>query len=345
MVSALTEELDIRAIAGDMNEVVQTIYFGGGTPSLLSPTNIEKLIVKIRQHWNVDPEAEITMEANPENVDKHSCEEWKKTGINRLSLGIQSIYDDELTWMNRSHDAASSDRAIEQIRKAGFDNFSVDLIYGSPLLSDDKWDETLEWVKKRRPPHLSCYALTVEPRTPLENHIRTKRTAPIDQERVAHHFEKLMSFASETDYEHYEISNFAQPGYHSRHNSSYWHGRPYLGIGPSAHSYDGRSRQWNVSNNKEYIRSIQNGKIPCEREILGLIQQFNETIMIRLRLAEGIDLKTIFSDFGQEKVDRLLKQAEKHLSKKHLERIEDRLLLTREGKLFADGIAADLFLD
>ena len=345
MTKALLKEIKLRAAAKEIQEPVDTIYFGGGTPSLLAIQDLTALVEAIHHYWSVSPSSEITLEANPEDIQIATCGNWLKAGINRLSLGIQSIYDDELNWMNRNHSAESSIHAVSTIKEAGFTNFSIDLIYGGPLLTEERWSKTVEWVVGEEIPHLSCYALTVEPKTPLQNQIRTKRKTAPDLEQTARQFEFLQQVAHQNGWEHYEISNWAKPGFRSRHNSSYWKRTPYIGIGPSAHSFDGKSRQWNVADNNAYIKSIQQEHVPTEREVLSRVQQINETIMIRLRVLEGCDLQEIRHEFGESVYATLLSAAEKHINAGTLMIQHEHLVLTQKGKLLADGIAADLFFE
>lgn len=342
LVAALQEEARLAAqqFPFPSGEAVHTIYFGGGTPSLLTLAELTRLLDAVRGHFNVDPDAEITLEVNPDDISEERLKEWRDTGINRLSIGVQSFFEEELRWMNRAHTAR---QALGQVKKAReyFNNITIDLIYGGPGLSDEQWRQDLEQAKALNIPHLSCYALTVEPQTPLNKMIRTGKVPDVDPEKQSRHFLYLMQWAGENGYEHYEISNFARPGYRSRHNSAYWQGKSYIGLGPSAHSFDGKSRWWNIANNQAYIRSLQEGIIPFEKEELTEVQQWNERIMIALRTAEGLDLATI--PFSQK--TQLLQAAQRHVDAGHLVAQENNLRLTNEGRLLADGIAADLFFE
>ena len=319
------------------NEPVETIYFGGGTPSLLDIEDLELQIETLRQVFNISAGAEITLEANPDDIDEEKLSDWKNTGINRLSIGVQSFFEEDLLWMNRAHNAQ---QAIDNLQSAikQFDNITIDLIYGHPLLTNEKWEQNVERVVSLNIPHISCYALTVEPKTPLHKMINEKKKENIQQEKQAEQFLLLMHWLQDAGYEHYEISNFSKPGFRSRHNSSYWQGKNYLGLGPSAHSFDGKSRQWNISNNTGYIESLLKNQLPFEKEILTPVQQVNEYIMTSLRTAEGLDLERIWS---QEFIAR----SQKFINEGKMILKENKLLLTKEGKLFADGIAADLFID
>jgi len=328
-------ELQHRYLAG---ESIETIYFGGGTPSLCSKEEIGSILQKIISSFTVSPDAEITLEANPDDINRDRLESWKETGINRLSIGIQSFFEEDLKWMNRAH---NSQQAVDSLQLAGssFDNITIDLIYGTPGLTNEKWKQNVEKAFALNIPHLSCYALTVEPKTPLDKLIRNHKSADINPDKQSEQFILLMQWLCEAGYEHYEISNFAKPGFRSRHNSSYWQGKKYLGFGPSAHSFDGNTRWWNIANNNTYIDSINKGVIPFEKEELTSIQKLNEYIMISLRTAEGLNLAKIDKAAGLE----LRAASKKYISTGLIKLENDFLILTNEGKLLADGIAADLF--
>jgi oxygen-independent coproporphyrinogen-3 oxidase len=326
------------------NETVETIYFGGGTPSLMTIEDLKLQLEKLSQVFDISTGAEINLEANPDDIDEYKLIGWKKIGINRLSIGVQSFFEEDLLWMNRAHNAQ---QAIDNLQLASeqFDNITIDLIYGHPLLTDEKWRQNVEQVISLNIPHISCYALTVEPKTPLQKLILEKKKEPIQQEKQADHFLLLMQWLQDAGYEHYEISNFSKPGFHSRHNISYWQGKKYLGLGPSAHSFDGNSRQWNVSNNNIYIESISKNEIPFEKEILTPVQRLNEYIMTSLRTKEGLNLERVrSSEFGVQS-QALEIRSQKFINEGTMILRENKLILTKEGKLFADGIAADLFID
>ncbi|MBE7173875.1 MAG: radical SAM family heme chaperone HemW [Williamsia sp.] len=325
-------------------EQIETIYFGGGTPSLLHAAELDAILTKIRSSYPVSPQAEITLEANPDDISACKLAEWKRSGINRLSIGVQSFLDAELQWMNRAHTAAQSLRALEASREAGFNNITIDLIYGTPGLSNEQWEQTITTAIELNVPHLSCYALTVEPATALNRLIEKGKSPDVDPEKQATHFQMLVNRLEEAGYEHYEISNFAKKGMRSRHNSSYWQGSHYVGLGPSAHSFNGVSRQWNVANNALYISSLQKGMLPAEVELLTPTQQLNEYIMTSLRTVEGLDLIHIDQRFGQQAVKHIHDAMQKYQRSGKIAVDQARLQLTREGKLFADGIAADLFV-
>ncbi|AWO01715.1 coproporphyrinogen III oxidase [Chitinophaga alhagiae] len=322
---------------------VQTIYFGGGTPSLLPPPVISGLLDTLRCHYNVQPDAEITLEANPDDLEAATLEGLKAAGINRLSIGIQSFFEEDLRWMNRAHNAQQAEACIVQARAAGFDNFSIDLIYGGPTLSHEHWRQNVAKAVALEVPHLSCYALTVEPGTALDHFIRHHKVPAIDPDRAAQHFELLMQWLEEAGYEHYEISNFALPGKRSRHNSSYWQGKPYLGLGPSAHSFNISSRQWNVANNALYIQGVRKGSLAFEKELLSPQMALNEYIMISLRTEAGCNLDVVAERFGPEKSLQLHAAGKEFIEKGWMKEEATTLRLTRAGKFFADGIAAAMF--
>lgn len=322
---------------------IETIYFGGGTPSLLPAADITRLLDEIRRHFSVAADAEITLEANPDDLTAATLQSLREAGINRLSIGVQSFFEEDLRWMNRAHNASQAVDCLELAREKGFDNISIDLIYGSPTLTDEHWKQNVQQAIALNIPHLSCYALTVEPGTALDHFIQHNKIPPIDPDKAALHFEMLMQWLEDAGYEHYEISNFAKPGNHSRHNSSYWQGRPYLGLGPSAHSFNGLSRQWNVANNSLYMQHIRKGSVPFEIEMLSPKMALNEYIMISLRTSAGCDLERVTERFGPDKSAQILAAA-KEFSEKGWMQCEGAMLrLTRQGKFFADGIAAAMF--
>ena len=341
LVDAIVKEIDLQKnfLKG---ESIATIYFGGGTPSLLSIQEINSILDKIQATFEVKQDAEITLEANPDDITKSALDLWKGAGINRLSLGIQSFIQEDLRWMNRAHSAALAADSL-QLAVKEFENISIDLIYGTPFLSDEQWKKNLDTAIGFGIPHLSCYALTVEEKTPLHKQILLQNTQGIDSDKQARQFILLMNWLREAAYEHYEVSNFARPGFKSRHNSSYWHGEKYLGLGPSAHSYDGVVRKWNVGNNVRYITAINNGLVEGETEALTETQKLNEYIMISLRTREGMDLQKIKTNWGEEKVWAMENKLSLFKSSNLLVRNNSIVQLTDEGILRADGIAADLF--
>lgn len=339
LINAICKEIQLAATQKLLETGnIDTVYFGGGTPSLMDIEEIEQILAALNTNFNINPQAEITLEANPDDISEQKLTAWKKMGINRLSIGIQSFFEEDLRWMNRAHNA---DQAINCLQMATqfFDNITIDLIYGVPGLTNEKWKQNVNIAIDLGIPHLSCYALTVEPKTPLDKLIKTHKKENVDEEKQSEQFLLLMKWLAEAGYEHYEISNFAKPGFRSRHNSSYWKGESYLGLGPAAHSFNGAERWWNVANNQKYIDTISEGIIPFEKEELTAVQKLNEYLMISLRTIEGIDLKRI----GESYLYDLLQKAEKHIFNKSIIKAENFLKLTDTGKLYADGIAADLF--
>lgn len=343
MVDAITREAFLNS--SYLKEPVETIYFGGGTPSLMKDDEIRKLLKTFRELFTVSPTAEISLEANPDDINAAAVAAWKNAGINRLSIGIQSFFEEDLEWMNRAHNASQAKEAVKLAQHAGFSNITIDLIYGTPQLTDEKWKQNIETALALQVPHLSCYALTVEPKTALAKMINTHQSEDVDADKQARHFSILTERLAGAGFEHYEISNFALPGFRSRHNSSYWQGKTYLGLGPSAHSFNGKSRQWNVANNNLYLVSIGKDVVPFEVEMLTDTQRLNEYIMISLRTAEGISLEKISAEFGSSTMEAVIASAEPHISRGHLRRVDAILQLTQEGKFLADGIAADLFCE
>lgn len=340
LVAALLKELEYNSTYTGQ-EKIETIYFGGGTPSLLSAEELTSLLSKIYTFFTVCNNPEITLETNPDDISDQKLNEWKGAGINRLSIGIQSFFDDDLQWMNRAHTAKQAADNLQLSRKH-FDNITIDLIYGTPSLTDEKWKQNVERAISLNIPHLSCYALTVEPKTPLDKMIRAHKTAEVDPDKQSAQFLLLMQWLDAAGYEHYEISNFSKPGWQSKHNSAYWQGKKYIGIGPSAHSFNGTTRQWNISNNQQYITSINNNEIPFEKEELTQVQQLNEYIMVSLRTMQGINLELLHSKFSIEETI-FLNKGKKFIKSGLIKHEKKSLILTMEGKLLADGIAADLF--
>lgn len=342
LVAALLKEMELQRgfFAGAS---VQTVYFGGGTPSLLPIDGCRLLVERLRTVFTIEPDAEITLEANPDDIDGEKLQGWKWAGINRLSIGIQSFSEAELKWMNRAHNAAQAEACINQSLQAGFRNFSIDLIYGSPLLTDEMWAAHVAKIIGYNIPHLSCYALTVEEKTPLHRLVLDRKKEPVDEDKQARQFLLLMQWLEAAGYEHYEVSNFAKPGFRSRHNSSYWRNERYLGLGPSAHSYNGKERFWNIANNPQYTRMIGKGMIPHEKEQLTDTQQLNEYLMVSLRTLEGVDTDHIAREWGDDKADRILKRSNRFIENHLLQYNKPRLQLNKQGMLMADGIAAQLF--
>ena len=325
---------------------IESIYFGGGTPSLLQADELLRLFDIIAQHYDINSLKECTLEANPDDLSQHYVRALKKMPINRLSIGIQSFFDSDLRYMNRAHNAQQSEYAIKNAQDIGFENLTIDLIYGTPGLSNSAWQDNLGKMFALSIPHFSAYALTVEEGTALHYAIHNKKQTAVDQEQAAEQFEILMDIAPMMDYEQYEISNFAHSGQYALHNTNYWKGVPYLGIGPSAHSFDGHSRSNNIANNSLYIKSIvDEGKLAQETEILSDVQRVNEYIMTSLRTIWGCNLKYIEEKWGNAWDNRIRKESIIFQEKAWLKNENDILLLTQAGKLFADHIAATLFID
>lgn len=344
MVDAIQRELEMQA--GQLAGVpIGTLYFGGGTPSLLSADEINRLAETVQRNYNAGNIAECTLEANPDDLDKNYIKALGSTPVNRLSIGVQSFFDRDLLYMKRAHSAQEADYAIKAAQDRGLTNISIDLIYGTPGLTDKDWTNNLDKVKELGVQHFSAYALTVEERTALYSDILKKKSAPVDPEQASGQFDILSERAAMMGYEHYEISNLALPGHYAMHNTNYWRGLPYLGIGPSAHSFDGhRARRWNVANNQQYLKSIlQDNKVPFEEEHLTDVQVLNEYIMTSLRTMWGCDLGLIAQKYGADAVKTMLHEAEEHLEKGRIYVQDDKMILTQKGRLFADGIAGDLF--
>ncbi len=342
MVLALVKEISMRK-EEFKNDVIETIYFGGGTPSVLAIEDLRLLIEEVFKNYNVIENPEITVEANPDDLSNNRIIELSNNRINRLSIGIQSFFEDDLKLMNRAHNAEEAKKCLEEATKH-FDNISLDLIYGIPGMSNEKWIQNIETALSFGIPHISSYALTVEPKTALHSFIQKGIIPPPEDEVAQEHFEILVEKLEEAGFIHYELSNFGKENYFSKNNSSYWLGKKYIGIGPSAHSYDGEKRGWNVSNNSLYIKSIQEGKLPIETETLSKTDRYNEYVMTGLRTIWGISLDRILTEFGQTYLDYLNQQAAKYIED-HLLFVDDNILrTTRKGKFLSDGIASDLFL-
>jgi oxygen-independent coproporphyrinogen III oxidase len=344
MLQALSQEIDLRKnyLAG---ETIETIYFGGGTPSLLSADELQILIGAITDLYEVSPSAEITLEANPDDLNPQKVREFRQTLINRFSIGIQSFFEDDLKWMNRAHTAREAQSSIKRVQDAGFENITADLIYGFPLLSNPKWEHNIQQLIELQIPHISSYSMTVEPATALSSFIKKGEQKPMDEGQSTAQFLILMEQLIEAGFEHYEISNFAKPGLYSKHNSNYWEGVSYLGIGPSAHSFNGESRQWNISNNSNYIDQIGLKKIPAEIEVLSTENRINEYIMTSLRTSKGMSLQKITERFGSDYSNEVRDGLEPFADKNWINLKDQIVTLTTDGKLFADHIASELFIN
>lgn len=341
-VDALLKEIKLQE--GYLQVPVQTIYFGGGTPSLLEVEQLAQIIEALHQHFQIDAGLEFTLEANPDDLSIDKLAAWKNLGINRLSIGIQSFQEPALQWMNRAHTVTQSHNAIALAKAGGFNNISIDLIYGTPSLTDEALMADLEWIKKYQIKHVSCYALTVEEKTTLKKLIAANKIEDVDPEKQARHFELISKNLHQLGMEHYEISNFAHPGFRSKHNSHYWEGIPYLGLGPSAHSFNEVSRQWNVSNNALYIQSLSNDQLPFEIEYLSETTRYNEYMMTSLRRIEGFNLAYIQMKFGEKIAQDCLQTIASLKEKNYLEQTKTGYTIKQEARFLADGIASDFFI-
>jgi oxygen-independent coproporphyrinogen-3 oxidase len=330
---------------------IQTIYFGGGTPSLLEPDELQAILTAIRNRFEVAYDAEITLESNPDDITPDKLKSWRKLGFNRLSIGVQSFFDADLKWMNRAHNAGQAEACIKLAKSYGFHNLTIDLIYGTPTLTDENWRHNVETALALEVNHLSCYALTVEENTALDHFIRKGKVPAVEEEKQGRHFEMLMDWMQTAGFEHYEVSNFAKPGHRSRHNGNYWAGVPYYGFGPSAHSFDGQlTRWWNIANNAIYIDKMAASETIFELEELTPEQRLNETIMTGLRTIEGLPVDEQQKNIAHLPVTaKQLKQflqIVKNYEQNNLVTYQNGTVqLTKEGKLYADGIAAKLFVE
>ncbi|HKL40081.1 MAG TPA: radical SAM family heme chaperone HemW [Cryomorphaceae bacterium] len=342
VVSAIAKEAEMRK--NEATEIVQTIYFGGGTPGILSTDQLHVVLEALRQNYQIAADAEVTLETNPDDVSKEKAEGWAKLGINRLSIGIQSFFDDHLHWMNRAHDAAEAENCVMISKEIGIENMTIDLIYGVPKMTPDEWKENLNKAVELGVNHISAYCLTVEPNTALGHKVKKGKEKPVDEEAAALHFEYMVDFLAAQGFRQYEVSNFAQPGFESRHNSAYWAGVPYIALGPSAHGFDGTSRYWNIANNARYCLSIEAGELPTTKEKLSPEERFNEWVMTGLRTAKGIDLTRSEREFGINFNSIYSTQVQGLLSKGLARLRDNQLTLTKKGMFLADGIASDFFI-
>lgn len=324
-------------------ESISTIYFGGGTPSLLSKAEIQSILQTIYSLNTVEHGAEITLEANPDDLTHDKLTELKSLGVNRLSIGIQSFIEQDLRFMNRAHNAQQALDCVKLAQQIGITNISIDLIYGTQTLDDLDWLDNIETAIKLGVNHISAYALTVEDRTALANHIKTGKANPVDEEKSARHFYMLIDKLAAAGFEQYEISNFAKPGWRSKHNSSYWQGVKYLGLGPAAHSFNGRQRHFAVRNNPVYIKQIGQGQLPIEEETLSLADRYNEYVMTALRTIEGINLDYIDDKFGINYTDFCLYEAREAITDGDLVLNQNRLYIAKHARFMADGLASALF--
>lgn len=323
---------------------ISTLYFGGGTPSLLEQGELLDIFETLHMYFEIDKDAEITLEANPDDLTAAKVSELRSTPVNRFSIGIQSFYDEDLQLMNRAHTAAEAAAAVKHARDKGFENITIDLIYGIPTLTDEKWRSNLEQAFALGISHISAYCLTVEPGTALAHAVKTGKIKDVDEEQSARQFEIMLESMTGNGFVQYEISNFCRDGCYSRHNSNYWLKENYLGLGPSAHSYNGISRQWNVSGNSRYIRSLENNRLDIESETLAAAQRYNEYVLTSLRTIWGTSLERIGKEYGKAYAACCLGAAQKYIASADVVFRENQLFLTDKGKLVADKIAADLFM-
>jgi len=343
MVAAICTEIKLKK--DRITEQIGSIYFGGGTPSVLTAAALQQIFDTLVGCFSIAADAEITIETNPDDLDSRKISELRQLPFNRFSIGIQSFFEEDLRWMNRAHNANEAESCIKRSQDAGFENLSIDLIYGYPLLTDEKWLSNIEKTIELQTPHVSAYSLTVEAKTALANAINKGKQVGISDEQSAAQFIILTEKLGKAGFEHYEISNYSLPGRYAVHNTNYWRGIPYLGIGPSAHGFDGYNRYINIANNAKYLGLLGDKQLAETVEELNKLDRFNEYIMTSLRTMWGIQLDKINTDFGQGYGNLTLKQAKPFIANGKLSLNDNVIKLTNEGKLFADGIAAELFAE
>jgi len=341
MIAAIHAELQLRK--KEAQRPVETIYFGGGTPSVLSKEHIVGMLDQVHQHYDVIQSPEITLEANPDDLTLEYMQALQEAGINRLSIGIQSFHDSELKLMNRAHNASQALSSVTLAKKE-FDNVSIDLLFGNPNTTLDDWKRNLDHALQLEVSHISSYALTLEPKTALERFVDKGVVSLLDENVVEAQFHHLVDTLTQAGYDHYELSSFGKPGYHSQNNTGYWQGKTYLGIGPSAHGFDGNQRYWNVSNNASYMQQITKGELPQTIEKLSVVDVFNESIMIGLRASWGVSLQAMENKLGLRYRQHLEDQAKRFMDEGLLHIENNALKTTRKGAFLADGISAELFL-
>lgn len=347
MLHAMQQELRGQAAADYFKgeNRLQSIYFGGGTPSILEPDEIARLLQLCGELFDTEDLQEVTLEANPDDLSQDKVLGFRQAGINRLSIGVQSFFEEDLRWMNRAHGAGEAERAIQHAQEAGITNITADLIYGYPLLSDEKWEQNIATMIQLGVSHISAYSMTVEPRTALGTWVRRGQEPAMDDDQSARQFEYLMARLADQGYEHYEISNWARPGQQAIHNANYWRGLPYLGIGPSAHSYDGECRHWNVANNAHYMKAFREGRSPmADQEKLSDRDRFNEYIMTALRTARGLDFDWLQERFSSDYCQPLEEGLQGFIAQGWVQQRDRNYALTDAGKLMADRIASELFI-
>ncbi len=342
MIDAILKEIELQKDYLQ-NLPLQSIYFGGGTPSVLKTSEIEQLLHQIYKFHTVLPNAEITLEANPDDLTETKLQQLSQTRINRLSIGVQSFFDADLKYMNRAHNASEAINCIQTAQQFGFHNLTIDLIYGTPTMTNEQWHTNLKTIFDLNVPHISCYCLTVEPKTALEHFVKTGKSEAVDEEQAAQQFEILVEAMGNNGFDHYEISNFAKPDFYAIHNSNYWKGKNYLGVGPSAHSFNGVTRQWNIAHNQLYINSLSNEKLNFELETLSNEDQFNEYIMTGLRTKWGVHLDKI-ATWGTIVSQHFLEKSQPFLQNETMVQTADGFALTSKGRFLSDGIISELFL-
>ena len=343
ILEAMLVELDLRKQELPSESIINSIYFGGGTPSLLSSDDIKSLIERVNAHYIISDDVEITLEMNPDDYRTNYLEELKLIGVNRLSVGIQSFHEEELKLMNRAHNSEEAFRILEKIDIL-FDNFSLDLIYGLPKSNLKSWKKNIEYALQFNPKHISSYLLTVEPKTVLNHQVEKNEVEVLGEEGVLAQFNYLVNRLEKEGFDHYELSSFGKPGFRSVNNSAYWSGKSYLGIGPSAHSFDGLTRSWNVSNNNKYLKGISSKEPLIEREVLTKADRYNEYLMTGLRTENGVSLGYVNENFGSHFKELLEKEAQVQIASQVLFWDGDTLKVARESMLLVDGIASNLFL-
>ena len=343
VVAALIKEIELRKNYLPSNKI-ESIYFGGGTPSILTQVELNSIFNEIYKYFDVSEDAEITLEANPDDLNINRLKELKISPINRLSIGIQSFRDEDLIWMNRAHSAIEAKESIRKAKEFGFDSLSIDLIYGTPNLSNEAWKENILQAIDLGVNHISSYCLTVETKTALSHFIEKGKIDPLSEEQASQQFNLLIETLEQNAFEQYEISNFAKNGKYALHNTNYWMNKPYLGIGPSAHSFNQKERSWNIANNIVYAEAIEKNELPLETEVLSIANKLNEYVMTSLRTKWGCSLDYIETNFGYKYAAQIAQQAYPHIEKKYLINEGHTLFISREGKFFSDGIASDLFL-
>ncbi len=343
MITALCNEIKLRQSEVDSEETIKTIYFGGGTPTVLSVDELQLILDTIYKNYKVDQDAEITIEANPDDLTEEKITSLAKSKVNRLSIGIQSFFETDLKMMNRAHNAEEAKKCLT-IATSYFDNISIDLIYGIPNMSMQRWKQNIRLALDFGVPHISCYALTVEPNTALPKLIEKGKIPSVDDDLAQEHFKILVDTLEHEGFIHYELSNFGKPEYFSKNNTAYWQGKHYLGIGPSAHSFNGKQRSWNINNNTKYLKEIHQNILPKEIENLTTTDVYNEYIMTGLRTIWGVSIQKVEKDFGKKYKEHLLKQVQKFIDQHLISLDNDTLLVSKKGKFLTDGIASDLFL-